>query len=877
MSIFNCFITFNKVEGDSLASTRNKLVSHSMIDSEDTILDLPSVRTAVKEIHQEAKDLLGIDVTLFKENDKKLLFNKEQFKAIDEFNKVDNNFQLSSEERKIVSEKELINQVLKKELPIEIANSITVLQDVPIDIIGNKNLFLSLKTILNENGVEDEILINWLGINKDKIGRDPRTIHYDKVITSIIENVYEKKKNENNYIGFKTNKLAKESFYKWIKALEKYPIAFQDVMLTHALKWMNNPVRKDKYVLQLSDVALQSAYGIVLNKPYELNRIGKLYDQEVLKTVSDAIGHEPSASGKGYWVHVPRTEKKLSKLDYNTFDRFELGADLYTKIDTYRKNGDKITKEEYEKATNFKKKEIENEESKTPNQFKANVELLRKLSPSTWCTAGGMTEHYVENYDNYLLIVDGVTYVGIEVKPMESLIDELNSLEVISVFGLIGNQQKRYDYLISLTKEELNNFSKRQVKEVTSRNNNGVASIDHLDDTIAFFEKHNLDLNNFTIQNAINQKKLGKKDSDNSNYTEQDNFGQTEEEYWQERRAIDMFNGEIEIEPDWMINDALNREIEEEEAALQEYGNLTTVKEVLDEINKNERWSLSNFYILNEELRNNEELATKAVEYDSHNIVFVSTTMPFYNELLLKAVEKKPDIYTYLAESSQNIKGIKEIYDEYVKRNRINPAIYETIDDELPFSKKENLIQGYYDAKTDKVVIIATNTSTEEASKVAIHEVFHRGFLRATKELGGQKEAYQVLKNAESELMKKLPDLLKRTGHTSLENLMLDYGFDKNSEDGKFKLLQELAARWSESLINKPKPIWWKELLNGIKNWIKKFTGKTLTEKEVDELIGGFVKYGTKNINKKNETFTPINEEYIMYPTDGLYDFTCLI
>ena len=78
-------------------------------------------------------------------------------------------------------------------------------------------------------------------------------------------------------------------------------------MLTHAIKQLN-PKRRSKYVLQLSDVALTQAYGIVVNKPHELNRIGKLYDQEVLKTVSDAVGHEPSASGEGYWVHIPITK-----------------------------------------------------------------------------------------------------------------------------------------------------------------------------------------------------------------------------------------------------------------------------------------------------------------------------------------------------------------------------------------------------------------------------------------------------------------------------------------------------------------------------------------------------------------------------------------
>ena len=101
------------------------------------------------------------------------------------------------------------------------------------------------------------------------------------------------------------------------------------------------------------------------------------------------------------------------------------------------------------------------------------------------------------------------------------------------------------------------------------------------------------------------------------------------------------------------------------------------------------------------------------------------------------------------------------------------------------------------------------------------------------------------------ELMKKLPELLKRTGHESLKSLMLDYGFTTESEEGKVKLLSELAARWAETLVNKPKPSWWKDFLTSIQKWITKFTSKILNEKEVNELVGGFVKYGTK-VNQTN-------------------------
>ena len=85
-------------------------------------------------------------------------------------------------------------------------------------------------------------------------------------------------------------------------------------MLAHAIKHIVNPERRDKFTIELSMVALQNTHGMVVNKPYELNRVGKLYDKEVLKNTSDATGHEPAASGNGYWVHVPRTaESRFSK------------------------------------------------------------------------------------------------------------------------------------------------------------------------------------------------------------------------------------------------------------------------------------------------------------------------------------------------------------------------------------------------------------------------------------------------------------------------------------------------------------------------------------------------------------------------------------
>jgi hypothetical protein len=102
--------------------------------------------------------------------------------------------------------------------------------------------------------------------------------------------------------------------------------------------------------------------------------------------------------------------------------------------------------------------------------------------------------------------------------------------------------------------------------------------------------------------------------------------------------------------------------------------------------------------------------------------------------------------------------------------------------------------------------------------------------------------------------MEKLPELLKRTGHKNLESLMLDYGFTTSSEEGKIKLLMELAARWAETLTDKVQPSWWKTFIESIQKWIANFTGRTLNEKEVNELVGGFVKYGTKNNSNTQST-----------------------
>lgn len=931
------------------------------------------------------------------------------------------------------SETIAISEKIKSELPIEIFDALTILDDVPLDVFERNDLFLSMKDILEENNITDPLLINWAGINKNSIG-NLRNIKSEEQLTSIVEKRYKEKQKENQYIEFKTNPLALKSFNEWKDALKDFPIVFQDIMLTHAIKYLNNPTRRSKYVLELSNVALTNTYGILINKPNEANRLGKLYDMEVIALLSDAVDHEPAASGDGYWVYIPKTnstnfghktyaafknnteqkielsknyidrlkiqieptykenlieklenlknkkavfksqEANLNRKDANkygfkeyTFVRVESsysrGDHSYSKFlgDNYegywihgyntdsnkpstkiipitKEQAEEIWKEENKDYENFRSfeledrnvvltlqselnalKDIENlknilirEELELENleetlknttsekwdvkgisEYEKNIELLRKLSPSSWCTASGMTDYYVQNYDNYLLIVNGVTVAGIEAYPVpaienkETLLKKLdkiksniengvasldeysrkNEIEKLlsgeAIKNLIADKETllnksiknedtnipdflQLQFEIDDLKEKLNKLTNtRKVKEVTSRANNGTASIDHLDDTIAFFKKHNLDLNNETIKKAIKAKAAGKVDADASYY----NY----EEAW------DNYNYEQEYDDRGDVDDPgleYRREQEEEENLRleenfrNEVSQLTTVEETLLAITDGIP-VIKYFYELPQNIRNNEGIARRAIIENAHNIRYISYTLPFYNELAQQAVENNPYVFIYLPLVGQNIPGLREIYDAKQKEDELL---------DLPFSKtNKKLIQGYYDPKTDKVVVISKNTPVNEASKIAIHEVAHRGMIRMAKELGGVDELNQVLLNSEVELMKKVPELLIRTGHTSIKNLVKDYGFAINTKEGKMKLLMELSARWAETLVDKPKPSWWKEFLENIRQWITNFTGVILNEKEVNELVAGFVKYGTSK--QKNEISVEIATE----------------
>ncbi len=92
MSVFNCNITYKKIEGDSYTSTYNKLLSQKYIDKYLNIkTDIATWRKGRSELNEQASAKLGQKVNLFEE--KKLLSgiravpNMKLFGMIDQMKK----------------------------------------------------------------------------------------------------------------------------------------------------------------------------------------------------------------------------------------------------------------------------------------------------------------------------------------------------------------------------------------------------------------------------------------------------------------------------------------------------------------------------------------------------------------------------------------------------------------------------------------------------------------------------------------------------------------------------------------------------------------------------------------------------------------------
>ena len=687
----------------------------------------------------------------------------ENFKSTYNFN-----FETSTTTPAAAEKVSQIKKKIEKELPKEISDAITVIHDVPEGIDKRKDLLLSIQSVLKGKGIDDAALIQWVGMNERKIKVNDISSTMD--ILDLITKSLKEKQNKNNFPDLKNQTLS-DNFDTWIESLNIYPLVFRDIMMDIALESINDKSKTVKNVPVVSRVSLADAYEHLQKYPLELQRVKNLYKKAVIKNASDAVGHEKSESGKGHWIHVPNVSDRSSP------------------------------------------------------QFLANVELLKKLSPSTWCTSreDSYAPDYVAKYDNYLLVVNDKVVVGIEVYADRPL--PIPDFE---------NESQRKSFA------ELQKI--KTVHEVTSINNNGIASIDHLDDTLAFLKKHNISENDEegSIKKAknANAKKQTDKDVeindgeydlnfiDDANYYDYyyDDYEERHREYLREIEAsISQWRA---ITTEQQAKDAVAVRVEALEYIPE---NLKTEAVVLAAVNATHPVLTRDLIPIN--------LMTRDV---------IMSLIRFGHLEYIPDNLKTAEIVLKGMENGGNIRNVPEnLITPEIRRLEERNAI-DRLNNELPFSKKTSgEIQGYYDPSKDEVVLIAKNINENEASELTLHEVAHRGMIRLAKELGGLPELLKILTSAKSQLNKKLPELLKRTGHTTVNELIQDYGFDINTEEGKTKLLMELTARWAETLKNKPQESWWKKLLGDLIQWFKKFTGKILTEAQVNEMVGGFVEYGT--------------------------------
>ena len=153
------------------------------------------------------------------------------------------------------------------------------------------------------------------------------------------------------------------------------------------------------------------------------------------------------------------------------------------------------------------------------------------------------------------------------------------------------------------------------------------------------------------------------------------------------------------------------------------------------------------------------------------------------------------------------------------------------INDDLPFSRTHNSVEGYYDPRADEMVFNASAIDSDaRASELAFHEVTHRNIHLLAKDAKGRAELARIAEYAKPLLMEHLDDLLAATGHTTLADLKSDYGFD--GKEGDVAVTYELLARYAENLEG-DNPSWFSTLLSKLRLWLNKNLGLSLSEKSL--------------------------------------------
>jgi len=822
-----------------------------------------------------------------------------------------------------------------KKWPAVLRNAISVVYQKIPRLPGAA--YLSAQSHLASVGVADRMAINWVVKNQRTVKL--ADIKSTEQLRETVSQQLAARQDAKKYSAL-SDKFKRDNFDGWVDALKQYDPFFADMMMDVPLKDISNPRQERPAVPPVNKAVLRQVFDYAGQHPADLG-LAKVYQKmQAAVAVEAAETHERSASGKGEWVHVPRTPA-------NEAQQFAGGIRM--------PGGDS-------------------------EQRKANIELLRRLSPSTWCTHDWNAPNSVASYDNYILVVDGKTVAGLEVHPADSP---------------VAKQWQGRPILY----------------EATSIANNGIASIEWLDDATAFMDKYGIDYrDNDSIESAKRAKAAGKTDADVSREGEIDPEGFEEDwhdgdpnepepaDFVEERNLLNKIRTWQNHADEALA--ALDSGVPEKQRAYKETGALPVeglagirfagsvagapgstmywlTLEQATELRRlaNEQREIAHHAGYDRELPdadlagidaaraeiaaygndappNADPYVSRVQEYlmgvqdptgrgarieGAVNAAptFQGTPFDFARQYLapewyelaytspyelirvakghprplltLLGAETIVESNLYWAPAADAIRSkvlisnevdfprreahrqlgtVEDIYplpraQELVALELDKPAnagrAYLIQSLELtprytihsvpliplgvtprdptlwvPFSKQTTgAIEGW--ATGDSAVVNAAAVSEENAPKVALHEVAHLGMIRLAKDLGGLNELHTILKAARTELMKAVPELLQRTGHASLDELALDYGFDAKTAEGDAKLLMELAARWAERFATQPQTTWWKQFIAGLRDWFKKFAKATLTEPEVNEMISGFVRYGSADYTTPQE------------------------
>ena len=757
--------------------------------------------------------------------------------------------------------------------------------------------YASIKSSLAARSIVDPSAVRWATVNAGRvnIGQAANEEALRKIVSDHTRNRIEKldpvvrgldEENQSRWGG-------------WKDALSKYDPYFQALMLDYPAKLVVDDRRRDKGIPGVSLVALQAAYDYAAQHPSDLG-IVKAYQRIVTQQATEAKDTTLSASGKARWIHIPRAR---------------IGAE----------------------------------------QHLANVELLRRLSPDTWCTHTWNAPNSVANTDNWILVADGKTVAGMEIYPDR-------------------------------------NF----VKEVTSVHNNGIASIEWLDDTIA--KLRDLGVKDMDMSRSVEQAKKRKASGETKDFAEEFDRGEDENDadvqlLRSQRAALAANDGALAREDpvtaashllaaagsaaqtgepgltplelrlvrelassDNPVARSLIADTEYSMAAAdgRAYHHIDRMRSdpfpevrevaVLREPREELAWAMTDespvvrATYAKRSLRDADYIAAPGLDFEAAELVrlaarqealawtrvdpaaevraeaaeywegprgepsvpqwviddpAVRVRLASMKNMNTHMVDIHPHILDWAAHDASpevrahaawvlgdaiyrvgpkgpgNIEWARIDPAEYVRqsalladirasrdlswarndpsaeiRRRFNEV--DARDHDFNRAAENPTVLGYYDTRTDRTVLnAAAHELPEDIVMSSMHEIAHRGMWAYAREKGGLEDLESLLSIHEKNLMDTLPVALSRSGHKTLEDFAKDYGFDLGTRNGKFRLLQELAARHAEtSQQEKTNPGWWQRFLSAARALLSKWLRAPVSEDATLNAVRRFVNYG---------------------------------